>query len=393
MEFILRNIHKARAFGWLYVANLFVGFHFSSIEFINSSFLLSFMSRNEMGTLIAVSSALAVLALSLTTRMLARWGVYHTVLTAAVIDFGAVVGLATLARPNVLVVCFTLHILLFPILLFGLDVLLENRAVDETETGNVRGIFLTIGMLASLFSPMIAGLLVGTEGVYSRVYLLSALFLVPFVGVLFAHARDFVDPVYRLFSPFATLRRVIADRDILSIATGQFLMRFFFSWMVVYLPIYLHEYVGFSWPQIGLILFFMLIPYILVEWPAGLLADSTLGEKELLIAGFVLTALSTAFLVLPLGTNLILWASILFVSRIGTALIESMTETYFFKKVGGHDADLMSLFRIMRPLAYVVGPISATVLLMFIPLSYLWLILAGIMLCGVVTTLGLTDTK
>ena len=40
-----------------------------------------------------------------------------------------------------------------------------------------------------------------------------------------------------------------------------------------------------------------------------------------------------------------------------------MTESYFFKHVDGNDADTISLFRMIRPLGYVIGPILATVLI------------------------------
>ena len=171
------------------------------------------------------------------------------------------------------------------------------------------------------------------------------------------------------------------------------MMRFYFAWMVVYLPIYLHGTIGFSWPEIGVVLFIMLLPYILIEWPAGMLADSWLGEKELLAAGFVITALSTAAMVFLEAPSIFLWGVVLFVTRVGTALIESMTETYFFIHVDGDDTDMMSLFRMLRPMAYVLGPLTATAILAFTSLTNLWLILAVVMCYGLVHVRAIVDTR
>jgi predicted MFS family arabinose efflux permease len=170
-------------------------------------------------------------------------------------------------------------------------------------------------------------------------------------------------------------------------------MWFFFSWYVVYLPVYLHNVVGFSWPDIGLILFIMLIPYVFIEYPAGRIADTVLGEKELMIAGFVIAGLGTAPLFWLESSSVWVWGSILFVTRVGTALIESMTETYFFKKIDGTDTSILSLFRIVRPLGYSIGPLTAGVILAFYDIQYLWAILAGIMLLGIIHPLSIKDTK
>jgi hypothetical protein len=80
------------------------------------------------------------------------------------------------------------------------------------------------------------------------------------------------------------------------------------------------------------------------------------------------------------------------VTRVGSALIESMTETYFFKKVNAEDASVLSIFRMLHSLAYIIGPLSAGILLLFIDIKFLWLILSGIVLLGVWNALALKDT-
>jgi len=393
MEFILRQIHKAGVFGWLYVANLALGFHFFSVQFLNSSFLSTFIPEREVGLLFAVSAVLALIALSIVTLILARIGNYRTVLIASLLDLVAVLGLAFSHNPGILVVCFAAYSLLIPVMLFTLDVFLESGMTDEESTGNTRGIFLSLGTLAALLAPVLGGYIAGEEAQYQYVYLVSSLFLLPFIAILITKYQDFADPVYQVFSPVRTLVTVLRDGNVFHIAAAQFLMRFFFSWMVIYMPIYLHTTVGFSWPQIGVVLFIMLVPYILIEWPAGMLADGLFGEKELLVLGFVLTATATASLSFITAPSVMLWGSVLFVTRMGTALIESMTETYFFKHVDGDDIDMIGFFRMLRPLAFFLGPLVATLTLLVVSMQDLWLVLALIMTLGLVHTYKLVDTK
>ncbi|MBP9749320.1 MAG: MFS transporter [Candidatus Pacebacteria bacterium] len=393
MEFILHQVHKVRAFGWLYLANLMVGFHFYSVQFINSNFLSTFFDTTAVGLLYTIASALGLLLVGSAGIFLSILGNVRTALLFATLDLSAMLTLATATDPAMLVVAFCLHTCMVPVVLFTLDVFLEQEITEESTTGNVRGLFLSVATIAALFAPMIAGYIAGEEGAYAHVYLFSAFFLLPLLCILALRVRRFVDPPYRTFSPVRTLRAAIRNPDILRIASAQFLMRFFFAWNVIFLPLYLHTQIGFTLPEIGAVLFIMLLPYVFVELPAGIVADSWLGEKELLLAGFLLVISGTIGMYFLTTPSIALWGGVLFLSRIGLALIESMTETYFFKKIQSRDTDLLALFRILRPLAYTVGPVIATGVLMLTDIRHLWLVLAGIMLIGVYHGMRLKDTK
>lgn len=394
MEFVLRKMQKAGVFGWLYAASLFHAFHFFSVHYINSSFLERYVSNSDVGLVVAVSSALTVLTVLTTTVFLAVFGNYVTAMAATFVNFLVSLGLGLGFFGDVgwLFVFFAVHTIMIPVTLFTLDVFLESNSRDE-ETGSVRGIFLSMGMIAALIAPALSGVLAGDENNYEHAYLASAFFLIPVLVILFARFRQFEDPRYDILSPGKMLAALFHNKNLFHVSMAQFLMRFFFSWYVVYLPIYLNQTVGFSWPEIGVILFVMLIPYILLEYPAGRLADKYFGEKEIMALGFIISAASTAALFFFDEPVLWLWAAILFMTRAGTALIESMTETYFFKQIDGDDTSILSIFRMLRPLGYMVGPFLAGMMLLFIPIQTLWIILAAIMLLGVLHAYLLEDTK
>ncbi len=393
MEFILRHIRRSGQFGWLYLANLFFALHYYVVHYINSSFLSTILPAEYVGVVFSIGSALALLALGMVSLVLQRLGNYRSVLWAIAFQFAIFIGLATQTDPGMLLALFGASMILSPVILFSLDIFLETLQRDEAHTGNTRGIFLTMSTGACFLSASLSGVLAGTSSRYALVYLVAALFLAPFFIIIASRFNEFVDPVYRTFSLRRTIKAVLAAGTVRHAYSTQFLMRFFFSWMVVYMPIYLHSQLGFSWPEIGLMFTIMLTPYLLIEYPAGVIADRWLGEKEMLIAGFVIVVLSTGLLTFLGSATFLVLAATLFVTRIGSALIEIMTESYFFKHTKGTDADAISFFRMQQPLAYILGPLSASFALLFVPLSWLWFILAGILTLGIYSATQLKDTR
>jgi MFS family permease len=70
-------------------------------------------------------------------------------------------------------------------------------------------------------------------------------------------------------------------------------------------------------------------------------------------------AVTTFLCVVITTSNPLVWAILFFVSRIGTSSAETMSYTYFFKKVGPEDASLTALFMNIRGVSIVlVGSIG-----------------------------------
>ena len=94
----------------------------------------------------------------------------------------------------------------------------------------------------------------------------------------------------------------------------------------------------------------------------GYLADKRFGEKELLISGLMILAVTTFLCVIVTSHNPLVWVGILLVSRIGASCVETMAFTYYFKKIGPEDASLTALFTNMLGLAtLIVGGVGIAV--------------------------------
>ena len=162
--------------------------------------------------------------------------------------------------------------------------------------------------------------------------------------------------------------------------------------MVIYTPIYLHKYIGLDWQTIGLIFTIMLLPFVFFQLPLGILADKKFGEKEILNIAIVILGITTITLSFITTNTVWVWATLLFITRIGASSINIMSETYFFKKVDAKDSDIISFFRMAKPIAYIFGPTLASLTIFLIDFRYIFLVLGIIMLTGLRYSLTIEDT-
>lgn len=375
----------------VYLLSFFLTLHIAVPVYINSSFLGILTSPKNVGLVYTAASLLAIIALYFIPRLLKTIGDFRATLIFLTLELGAFFGLATLKDPVLLIGLFIASYVLIYLISFDLDLIVESFS-RNASTGSVRGLYLTSANIAWVLAPILAaGIL--TNGDYWRVYMAAAALLIPALLIFARKLEHFKDPRYQNAPFWRTAKTVWRRKDLRNIFAASFILQFFFTWMVIYTPIYLHEHLGFLWEDIGIMFSIMLVPFLLLEAPLGRLADKRFGEKEILSIGFVIIALATALMSFVSDNSFITWATLLFLTRVGAACVEIMSETYFFKKIDGQDADIVSLQRSVRPLAGVLGPLVATALLLFIPFKFIFLILAVIVLLGLRFSLAIKDTR
>ena len=371
-----------------------VGFLFALNQalpaYISSTFLTGFATEKSVGVIYTIASAITIVLFFLLPRLLRRFGNYQLAFWFFVLDGIAMLGLAGSHSFWLVAGFFILNFIAVSLLIFNLDIFLEHYSRDS-RTGSIRGIYLTVINGAWVFSPLLAGFIL-SDGDYWKIYLAGAILILPALFLLRGGFKKFSDPTYKNIAIWSTLKNIWRQRDLFRIFSVSFLLGFFYTWMIIYTPIYLHDHLGFSWQTIGLIFTIMLLPFVLTETPLGKLADKKWGEKEILSLGLVIMALSTATLTFVSSTSVALWAALLFVTRVGASAVEIMSETYFFKKVQSNQADIISLYRATRPAAYVVGPLVASILFIFVDFKMIFLALGLIMLSGLFFSLRLKDT-
>lgn len=375
-----------------YFLNFFLAFFTYSVVYINSSVLEQSWGESGVGVIYALASLVAIGIVAFLPRILRRVGDVRTTMVVMALGIVSSVGLAVATHPIAIAALFILHIACVRALLIDMDVFLEATSNND-DAGVVRGTFLTIANTALIISPLLTGLLLRDTELYGRVYLFSAGILIPALFILFFSFRHFKDPIYRATPLLKTFRELKNYPDILRIVRVDFVLRFFYAWMVIYTPLYLHNYIGLEWSSIGVIFTIMLIPFALFELPLGTLADRVYGEKEILIAGLAIMSISTISLFFITSSAFVVWTVALFLTRVGASAVEIMSETYFFKQIGPDEADFIGLFRAIEPFAYVAASLAAAIVLFLVPMPYLFPILGLVIMSAIPIAARIHDTR
>jgi MFS family permease len=390
MEQLVIKMKSARVFLALYMSAILISFHYYFFYFINSTFMSQYFDAKTVGIFYTIAGIINVLILLNISKILRGFGNFKITLGLLIIEIACLLNIAFIESLYVVVPSFIISLILNPILGFNLDVFLENYSKDE-ETGGIRGFFLMAANIPALLCPFIVGLLLANSQFW-KVYLIAALFLFPVLYIVFMTFKKFKDPSYSHTPLIASWKSLVRHKNIYNIFMSNLLLNLFYSWMVIYTPVYLYKEIGFSLPQIGALLSIMIIPFVIFQLPLGRLADKKYGEKEILISGFIIMTVTTLLIPYLETANFILWAIVLFSTRIGASFVEIAAETYFFKKISAKDTHFLGMFRMVREIPFIIVPFIVTITLLFTDMRHSFIVLALIMLLGLRYSFRLKDT-
>lgn len=391
MRHIILKLKSEKYFSYIYISIFLLSFHYASVVYINSNFISNFVSEKFIGLIYAIGALINIFIFLNIPKILTKIGNRKTMLGFLVFEMLALLSLAFFKNFYIILPVFLAHISISSILLFNLDIFLETQIKVETNTGGIRGIFMTMSNLAFIVAPITIGFIL-ISNKYWKVYTFAALFLIPIIYIISKQFKTFKDDHYPKLEIKNTVKKFFHNKNITKIYIASFILQAFYAWMVIYMPLYLHIYMGFSWPQIGEMFAIILLPFIIFQIPGGKLADTLWGEKEMLIGGFSIMAI-TVFIIPFLTTpNIFWWTILLFLTRVGASIVEIMIDTYFFKHVKGRDSNIISLYRTASAIAYIIAPIIVSISLFFINLKFTYFVLTVIILYGIKLIIGIKDT-
>lgn len=366
----------------------------AALSFFASPFLLEIgISESTVGLLFAGASLCGLAVLSLFPLLIQYCGARCLFVHGGTLLTVSLFALAT--SPGVIVsLAFLLIALLASLLLWSVfDIGLEYTTTNENETGRTRSIFLTTVNAGFVAVPSIAGFLVTTGG-FSTLFV--ALGISTGISTLYGwYAFPHVPR-----TPQNTLRMaeildvLVTQPNIRRVFSAQFMLQAFYTFMVVYMPIMLVSTYGLSLQEMSIVFSIAMLAFLIVEPPVGFISDTWLGEKEIMIAGFVILVLSTAALPLLAGASLTAWAALMFTTRVGAASIEITTESYFFKHVNSTNLVQVSAYRMLSALARLVVPLLATFFLTYFSITALPVAIAVcIAIVAIIELPRLQDTR
>jgi len=375
----------------IYIAGFLFSIPIALTSYINSSFLEGYLNAYYVSMAYVVASLVSIFSMLEMPTVLTKLGNRATTIVFGSLIFVSYLGLAFSTNVWVILGSFLLYLMSSHFVVASLDIFIEDFSKGST-IGSIRGLYLMFINSAWVVSQLISGSIIAKSS-YQGIYLFAAGFMILFALIFILFLRDFKDPKYKKVPVIQTIKIFAKDKKISKIYFINFILKFFFAWMVIYTPIYLHTYMGFDWSEIGIIFSIMLLPFVILDLPLGVLSDK-IGEKKLMILGFLVSALATVAIPFLNGTNLMLWAVVLFMTRVGAATIEVMSESYFFKCVSEEDDDEISFFRNTGPLSYVVAPLIAVPTLYFIPsFKYIFFVLVAVLLAGLFAAIRIRDVK
>lgn len=309
-------------------------------------------------------AAATALAFLIAPYLIRKLGNYRVAICAVIIQIALFYGLVAADSPFVLTALFVAQTAVISIIGLCLDIFLEVYT-DGTHIGKVRGMYSATLNASWVIGPLIGSMIINGNDNYRNTYVAALAMLLPLLYLIYRNFPRFKDPNYTHLSTWQLIKHVSHNSNWVRLFMANVILQVFYAWMTVYSPIYLNKVMGFGWEAIGIILVVMLIPFPLIQYPLGKLADSKYGEKEIMAIGFAIMGVATialGFITIP---NVALWALMLFVTRVGAAAAEVMIETYFFKTVSPRDSAALGLFRITRPISYFVAPAISIAVLYF----------------------------
>jgi MFS family permease len=387
--------HAPPKFWLVYVLSILINLQAFLVAYSNSTYLEQFATPEVVGLLYTVGSCLSILAFLFISRVLRKVGNTKFTLGIALVILAslAVMGLSTTAP--LIIIFFVVFLVASPLMYMSLDVFSESLIGDnESSTGSRRGLALSLMSLAGASGPFLVALLVGANDEnLTRTYLAATAVGTLFIMLVLIHFRHFHDPEYKEVRVMRTLRTFFETPALRTGFLTHLTLQMFFAWTIIYIPLYLASEIGLHWDKIGTILGLGLLAYVVFEWPLGWLADTRWGEKELMASGFLILSVTLAGVSFMTTTSIFPWAALMFINRIGAAMVEVTTESYFFKHTKGTDANLISFFRLTRPLGLIIGSLIGSAALLFLPFNLLFIVLAFALLPGMLLTSTLHDTK
>jgi len=394
--FLLDHLKKKKLRKSVYLSGFFLSIHFAFTSYISSSYLANFVSEAYVGIIYSIASVLAIIFLFGIPVLIKQFGNVQLMATLNFILMGIILVLASNNSAWVIISFFMAYYVLGLGIQYAIDLYLESVSDDE-ETGQIRTWFLTVLHLALMAALISTGFILGSGENYPLIFMISLLALIPF---WFLSARKFEElektydtPPLREVLTKLWHKETVKEININLALAIDFIINFFYAIMIIYMPIYLHQYIGLPWSEIGFIFAFMLLPFVIFLPPLGILADKKLGEKEIMSTGLIIAGLACILIATTTSTNPIIWGLLLFLSRVGISAVEGMKESFLFKHITPGDAGILSISRNTRPFAYIIAPIVASGFLFFFSFSGLFIFLGLVTWFGLRYSLVMVDTK
>lgn len=387
------TVRRHTSTGLLVVTGVF-GFSIASLLFLLSPYLKDVLHTENVSWLYSLPEIGALAFFSFFLKRSRVWGKAPLFLMLVFAQITVLFLLLLCNGSYWSLVPIGFYLFLIPFFMMFFDAFLEEESSDE-ESGRMRGLHILFFNGGMLFAPFFAGLVM-EKFRFSGVLLMVILCYIV-MGAGISRARREKREIHgrrAQISWNAVWKKMAKNPDMRSLYGVSVLLESFYAMSVVSFPLFLAD-TGLNFSQAGTVFTVMLLPFLLFAYPAGRLADTRWGEKELLIGALIFLSIALFILSITRSSDLWVWAGLLFCTRIGASLVETMRDTSFYRKVDGKDFDLIAFFRTARSVGITLATLGMFLFFTVFPSSFrmLFVIFAYLLLTGIVFVVRIRDTE
>jgi|GEM_PF-2036434 len=254
--------------------------------------------------------------------------------------------------------------------------ILVNNCSTRKNLGDSEGEYFTFTNLGVLIG-VVAGGAIAASFTYNSVFFSSAaIFLC--ISCLAGNIGLKSEKVHKSIKSIRVeAKRFFSDTKLKRTYLLNVGLYFWVSIAFLYLPIIMKS-MGLSFRSIGMAFASIIIPYLLLEYPVGKLAQKE-GSKKYLSLGFFAIAIAS-FLIYANYGEIYSTVFFFFVASMGSAMIEPLNEMDLnARSRNGKIIENMAIFKTSLRVAYFVGPLTAAALISVFGMREMFLVLGFVM--------------
>lgn len=204
-------------------------------SYINSSLLEQYISKNYVGLVYVFASILTIIGMLKMPKLLTRFGIRKTAIIFSGINILSLLILAFSKISILTIPSFIIYFMTNFFLIANIDIFFEDLS-PKNDIGTSRGLYLSIVSISWVLAQLVSGSIIAKSS-FLGIYLFATLFMILVIVLLITNLHNFKDPKYRKVAIKKTFISVWQNKDILKIYLISLTLRFFYSWMIIYLSL------------------------------------------------------------------------------------------------------------------------------------------------------------
>lgn len=319
-----------------------------------SVFLSKFINNFNISLLLFFAFVISFICSLKLIKMINKKHTFYTTLFILSLTFISSIFL-WLSNNILLISLFSVLLIIGLLLLLTIINLFLEEFTNIRNVGLARSINLIINHAAIIVGLITGGYILKNDSEIHIIFALIAFMHIPLFYIFKKYYKNLADPIYRNADLSHTFQKLKHNKDIKGIVISALGVESFFTIISFFLPLYLITKLNIDpFLYFSVILPVAMLPYLILPFILEELSEHY-GEKEMLIFGYMIIFVLCALIPFIESNNIIIWAVILILTRVGTSIIDTMNNIYFYKKIHYNDIGAINIFTNTKTIGSLLG--------------------------------------